>query len=58
VNGEVHKNTEAPDMIFSIAKIISHLSRGTTLREGTIIETGTPSGVARGLSSSLRGLAS
>ncbi|KAK4182349.1 hypothetical protein QBC35DRAFT_510161 [Podospora australis] len=45
VNGEVRQKTETSDMIFSVAKIISHLSRGTTLRKGTVIQTGTPSGV-------------
>ncbi|KAH8904820.1 hypothetical protein BR93DRAFT_930243 [Coniochaeta sp. PMI_546] len=45
VNGEVRQETETSDQIFSIAKIISHLTRGTTLRKGTIIQTGTPSGV-------------
>lgn len=33
-------------MLFSIEKIISHCSRGTTLRAGTIIMTGTPAGIA------------
>jgi transcription initiation factor TFIIH subunit 2 len=32
-------------MIWSVKKIIQHLSRGTTLRKGTVIMTGTPSGV-------------
>ena len=45
VNGEVRQETDTSDMIFSVARIISHLSRGTTLRRGTIIQTGTPSGV-------------
>jgi len=45
VNGKVRQETETSDMIFPIAKIISHLSRGTTLRKGTVIQTGTPSGV-------------
>ena len=45
LNGEVRQETETSDMIFTIAKIISHLSRGTTLRKGAIIQTGTPSGV-------------
>jgi 2-keto-4-pentenoate hydratase/2-oxohepta-3-ene-1,7-dioic acid hydratase in catechol pathway len=45
VNGEVRQETETSDMIFTVAKIIAHLSRGTTLRKGTIIQTGTPSGV-------------
>lgn len=45
VNGQVRQETETSDMIFSVARIIAHLSRGTTLRKGTIIQTGTPSGV-------------
>jgi 2-keto-4-pentenoate hydratase/2-oxohepta-3-ene-1,7-dioic acid hydratase in catechol pathway len=32
-------------MIWSVKQIIVHLSRGTTLRRGTVIMTGTPSGV-------------
>jgi len=32
-------------MIWSVKQIIEHLSRGTTLRKGTVIMTGTPSGV-------------
>ena len=45
VNGQVRQQSSTSDMIFSVAKIISHLSRGTTLRKGTVIQTGTPSGV-------------
>lgn len=45
VNGDVRQETETSDMIFTIKQIIAHLSRGTTLRKGTIIQTGTPSGV-------------
>lgn len=33
------------DLIFSIPKIISFLSRGSTLPAGTVIITGTPAGV-------------
>jgi len=33
-------------MIFNTEKIIAHLSRGTTLKQGTIIMTGTPAGIA------------
>jgi 2-keto-4-pentenoate hydratase/2-oxohepta-3-ene-1,7-dioic acid hydratase in catechol pathway len=33
------------DLIFSIPKLISFLSQGTTLQAGTIILTGTPAGV-------------
>lgn len=45
VNGEIRQNTGTDDMIWSVAQIIEHLSRGTTLRKGTAIMTGTPSGV-------------
>ncbi|KAL4861560.1 hypothetical protein BDV12DRAFT_180038 [Aspergillus spectabilis] len=45
VNGEVMQETETGDMIWSVRQIIQHLSRGTTLRKGTVIMTGTPSGV-------------
>ncbi len=33
------------DMIFPVAELISFLSTGTTLLPGTVILTGTPSGV-------------
>jgi 2-keto-4-pentenoate hydratase/2-oxohepta-3-ene-1,7-dioic acid hydratase in catechol pathway len=33
------------DMIFPVALLIAELSRGTTLLQGTVILTGTPSGV-------------
>lgn len=45
VNGEVRQKTSTADMIWSVRQIIAHLSRGTTLRAGTCIMTGTPSGV-------------
>lgn len=45
VNGEIRQQSSTSDMIFSVAQIIAHLSRGTTLRKGTAIQTGTPSGV-------------
>lgn len=45
VNGELRQKTGTDDMIWSVRKIIAHLSRGTTLRRGTAIMTGTPSGV-------------
>lgn len=46
VNGELRQSTKLDDLIFDVPKIIRHLSRGTTLRKGTVIMTGTPSGVA------------
>jgi len=45
VNGEVRQKTSTSDMIWTVAQIIEHLSRGSTLRAGTAIMTGTPSGV-------------
>lgn len=45
VNGEVRQETGTDDMIWSVKQIMSHLSRGTTLRAGTVIMTGTPAGV-------------
>lgn len=45
VNGKVRQSTSTSDMIWSVRQIIAHLSRGTTLRAGTCIMTGTPSGV-------------
>ena len=45
VNGEVRQQTGTDDMIWTVKQIIAHLSRGTTLRKGTVIMTGTPSGV-------------
>ncbi|KAF7982218.1 hypothetical protein HWV62_29412 [Athelia sp. TMB] len=44
-NGKVMQNSGLDDLIFSVSKIVSFLSQGTTLRPGTIILTGTPAGV-------------
>lgn len=48
VNGELRQNSNTELLIFGIAHIISELSQGMTLRAGTIIATGTPSGVGMG----------
>lgn len=45
VNGEKRQETGTDDMIWRVDQIVEHLSRGTTLRAGTVIMTGTPSGV-------------
>ena len=45
LNGEQMQDQPVSDMIFSISRIISHLSAGITLYPGTVILTGTPSGV-------------
>jgi 2-keto-4-pentenoate hydratase/2-oxohepta-3-ene-1,7-dioic acid hydratase in catechol pathway len=46
VNGEERQNAGTDEMIHDIPTILRFLSRGTTLKPGTIIMTGTPSGVA------------
>ncbi|MGQ0627610.1 MAG: fumarylacetoacetate hydrolase family protein [Phycisphaerales bacterium] len=45
LNGEVMQDSGTSDMIFHVVTLISELSRGTTLLPGTVILTGTPSGV-------------
>ncbi|GAB1218323.1 hypothetical protein ATERTT37_007577 [Aspergillus terreus] len=45
VDGETRQETSTDDMIWTVRQIIAHLSRGTTLRKGTVIMTGTPAGV-------------
>lgn len=45
LNGTIMQDQPVSDMIFSISRIISHLSAGITLLPGTVILTGTPSGV-------------
>lgn len=46
VNGIQKQSTGLDDLIFDIPAIIRHLARGMSLRPGTVIMTGTPSGVA------------
>jgi 2-keto-4-pentenoate hydratase/2-oxohepta-3-ene-1,7-dioic acid hydratase in catechol pathway len=45
VNGEIRQNENTSDMIWNIRQIIVHLTRGRTVRAGTVCMTGTPSGV-------------
>ncbi|KAH7169929.1 hypothetical protein EDB81DRAFT_908321 [Dactylonectria macrodidyma] len=49
INGEVRQDTGLDDLVFSIPKLIAHLSSGTTLQKGSVIMTGTPGGVGAGL---------
>ncbi|GCB18038.1 uncharacterized protein AF_2225 [Aspergillus awamori] len=49
VNGEVRQDTNTNDLLFNVPHLISFLSQGTTLEKGTVIMTGTPSGVAMGM---------
>ncbi|MDD6212504.1 MAG: fumarylacetoacetate hydrolase family protein [Clostridiales bacterium] len=48
INGELRQNSNTSNMIFDIPYIIEELSAGLTLKAGTVIATGTPSGVGMG----------
>ncbi|MBQ6622409.1 MAG: fumarylacetoacetate hydrolase family protein [Mogibacterium sp.] len=48
VNGELRQNSNTDLLIQDVAGTIAELSQGMTLQKGTIISTGTPSGVAMG----------
>jgi len=48
LNGEVQQDSSTSDMIFSVAEIISYMSRFFALVPGDIIATGTPEGVGMG----------
>ncbi|KIX97185.1 uncharacterized protein Z520_07299 [Fonsecaea multimorphosa CBS 102226] len=45
INGHVRQKSTTKNMIFSVPEIIQHCSQGTTLQAGSILTTGTPSGV-------------
>lgn len=45
VNGELMQDSSTGDMIFDIPTQIYEITRGTTVPDGTVILTGTPSGV-------------
>ncbi|EXK27049.1 hypothetical protein FOMG_16487 [Fusarium oxysporum f. sp. melonis 26406] len=49
-NGVLMQDCSVDDLIFSIPKLVSFLSQGTTLTPGTVIITGTPAGVGMGKS--------
>ena len=48
VNGQRKQTGNTKTMIFSVAKIVSHLSQFMTLMPGDVITTGTPPGVGLG----------
>ncbi|MCI8806469.1 MAG: fumarylacetoacetate hydrolase family protein [Clostridiales bacterium] len=48
VNGELRQNSTTDLLIFDIPYIINDLTKGMTLKTGTIIATGTPAGVGMG----------
>jgi len=45
LNGEVMQDSNTSHMIHSVASLTAFLSQDTTLLPGTVILTGTPSGV-------------
>jgi 2-keto-4-pentenoate hydratase/2-oxohepta-3-ene-1,7-dioic acid hydratase in catechol pathway len=45
LNGEVRQRGRTREMLFSVDRIISHISRYMTLKIGDLIYTGTPVGV-------------
>lgn len=45
LNGQVMQDASTDDMIFDVPRLVEFLSGSTTLRPGTVILTGTPSGV-------------
>jgi len=45
VNGEERQFGRADDLVFSLAAVISHVSRFMTLEPGDLVATGTPEGV-------------
>lgn len=49
VNGETRQDSNTSDMIFSVPFIISYISQFMKLRVGDVIATGTPEGVAMGM---------
>jgi 2-keto-4-pentenoate hydratase/2-oxohepta-3-ene-1,7-dioic acid hydratase in catechol pathway len=48
VNGAVMQSSSTAQMVFGVAKIVSHLSQFMSLYPGDIVATGTPSGVGLG----------
>src|SRR5215467_11660303 len=48
VNGETRQSGSTRDMIFSVAELVSYISRFMSLQPGDVILTGTPAGVALG----------
>lgn len=45
VNGEKRQESGVDDLIFDVSEIIQYLSQGRTMRRGSVVMTGTPSGV-------------
>lgn len=45
LNNEIVQDSSTANMLFPVRELVAELSRGTTLLPGTVILTGTPSGV-------------
>ena len=45
INGEIRQENSTKNMILPVDRMIEDLSKSMTLKKGTIIATGTPSGV-------------
>ncbi len=50
VNNELRQNSWTGDMLASVKQLVSYISRFMTLLPGDVIATGTPAGVAAGMS--------
>jgi 2-keto-4-pentenoate hydratase/2-oxohepta-3-ene-1,7-dioic acid hydratase in catechol pathway len=48
LNGETRQDSQVNDLIFDIPTIMEYLTLGQTVEAGTVISTGTPSGVGMG----------
>lgn len=49
VNGEIRQDSNTSDLLFGVPQILASLSASLTLHPGDVIATGTPSGVALGM---------
>lgn len=50
VNGELRQSSWTGDMMFSVRQLVAYISRFMTLLPGDVVATGTPAGVAMGMS--------
>ncbi len=53
VNGQIRQDSNTSDMLFDVAAIVSFLCASLTLDPGDVIASGTPSGVALGMTPQL-----
>jgi len=49
VNGEIRQDSNTADLLFDVPAMVSYLCASLTLEPGDVIATGTPSGVAMGM---------